>query len=977
MTLVFIGAILLPLTLTLVAGMRIGADRAERNLIDANARALDGVRDSLDELRDRIEDMAGLLANSESVKEGLRQGKGFGFAQAGHEIWEMVQVEAYDAHSNLLAVARIKGLKKGMYASPKDAAFVSRILALESATRFYRTKNGLVMKTGKPVLDYATLEIIGAVVVTLPVNEDLVTLLKERVGAAVGVFWEGEDGETASAVNHSGIWTGIPWARLLDQARSGFTGVTAGGEQAERRYITAYAPLTDQPGEPVGVLATAMDYQGILAGERDAMRLLGISAASALILAILLGVVIAHRFTQPIHRMLGVIRRMTDGDFSERLPLTRADEFGDLAEAFNDMAGRLAEERRSLARSEKRYRALFENATEGVFRSTISGKLIEVNPALARLMGYAGPEELVASVNDIGAQLFVDPDERGRYLDRLRREGVIHNQELLLKRLDGREIWASESSRIISDPGGEDGIIEGFVVDVTERKKAEALERTAIEAQAANKAKSEFLASMSHEIRTPLNVIAGLSEAALAESREDKRRECLETCHDAASHLLDLVNGILDFSRVEAGKLELESSDFVLDEALSRVMRTMRPQAAGKGLRLELVLDPDAPQCLRGDAPRLRQILINLIGNAVKFTEKGGVILTVSRRPGTREDGRVDLAFAVRDTGPGIDPDKLQAVFGQYAQENAAIPRRFGGSGLGLSISRKLAELMGGELQVESGKGRGSVFTFEAPFTPGDPEALRAEAAPLKTAQDAKPLRVLVVEDNSANVKVALSHLERLGHTAAVAGDGAQAIAALRETPFDVVLMDLEMPVMNGFEAVRAIRSGGAGVLDPDLPIVIMTAHALAQTKARCLASGMDGYLTKPVNPRRLGEALVQAVFSPREADEGVILDERLARRELGVEPQDFPAIMDAALGEIGKRSPLLERALAEGDFKGARLQAHSVKGSAAAIGAVRLRHAALRLEQAAQNCDMVMTQRLAESFFSEIDALMQCARAA
>ncbi len=998
MTLVFIGAILLPLTLTLIAGMRIGGDRAERNLVDADFRALDGARGAMDELRGRIEDMAGLLANSESVKQGLKSSMPFEFSQTGHEIWEMAQVEAYDAGARLLASVRISGVRKGAFSSPDDDAFIRRTLGLESVTRYFTTPDGLALKTGRPVVDFATLEIIGAVVVTLPVNEALIDLLERRVGAWTAIGWRTVDGGVAFTGGGAKIWTGLSWPEILGRAGEGVPSepLFLDGEDGDR-YVAAFGPLTDQPGDPQSVVVTAMDYRNILAGERDSIRLLGVSALTALILAILLGVVIAHRFTRPVNRMLDVIQGMTTGDFGERVPEERSDEFGDLARAFNSMAERLEEERESLAYSEKRYRTLFENAIEGVFSSTVSGRLISANPAMARLMGYETPKELLASISDIGGQIYVDPGQRREFLDGLAAQGAVTNRELRVRRKDGREIWVSVSARLAQGgPCGDgDGVIEGFLADVTERRKAESLERAKIEAEAANKAKSEFLASMSHEIRTPLNVIAGLIETALVENREDRRRECLETCNIAATHLLDLVNDILDISRVEAGKLELESRDFDLRETLGKVISAMRLQAAGKGLSLEMTVDPDAPACLRGDAARLRQILINLIGNAVKFTGKGRVSLSVSRRPAAKSESMADMVFTVSDTGPGIASDKLRAVFEQYAQENAAVPRMFGGSGLGLSISLKLARRMGGDIAAASEPGRGSVFTFTAPFALGDPGRIRrepqgfwmagedegagAERGPAAPEQDrsAKPASILVVEDNAANVKVAMGHLERLGHRAQAAGDGARALDALRERHFDLVLMDLEMPVMDGYETLRAIRSARAGTLDPDIPIVIMTAHALEQTRRRCLLSGADGFLTKPVNLRRLGDAIARVLAGPVEACADAIIDERLARKELGVDPGDFPPIMDAALSEIQKRNALLRETLDSMDFKGIRLQAHSLKGSAAAIGAVRLRRAAQELEQAAQNCDTALTERCADVIFQEMKALSQCAPAA
>lgn len=981
MTLMFIGVIVLPLTITLVAGMRISAQRAERELRQENSRALAEAMDALDDFRERAEGMAELLANSERIKERLRSSTRFDFAESGHIVWDMSQVEVFDRQGRLLARAEVKGVGASAYYTSQQSDIIRKTLRLEGGSEYSATKTDFALKTGMPVLDYATLEVIGAVIVTLPVNMVMVDDLQERVGASVSVFWDSGSG-TAGSVAALKLESPPSWKDILAQAQDTTPdGASVKIIRSGRPYAVAYAILPDRRGNPAGVIETSMDYQRVLSGERDAIRLLVVSAAAALALAILLGFFTAMRFTGPIHRLLRAIREISGGDLGRRLDVDRRDEFGELAVEFNEMAGRLERERRSLAASEEKYRTLFENSIEGIFRSTLSGRLVSANPALAHMLGYEDPETLVRAITDIGQELFVDPEARRKYVERLRCDGYAMDEELMLKRRDGTEIWVSERARIAP---GESEYIEGTLVDVTERKRALAMERAKIEAEAANRAKSEFLAAMSHEIRTPLNVIAGMVEAALYEDNPEKRREYLDTCQEAASHLLDLINDVLDFSRIEAGKFDLEREDIDLWETLDRVRRAMRGQAESKGLPFELIVAEDVPQFLYADAARLRQILINLSGNAIKFTESGRVRLSVFRPNAEEMDGMFRLSFSVTDTGIGIGNDKLHAVFDQYAQADASIPRLFGGSGLGLAISLRLARLMGGDITAASEEGRGSVFTFEAPFMPGDSvRATARERASRAVDAPGRALRVLVVEDNPANYQVARLHLERLGHQATLAQNGLEALEAMRRSRFDLILMDLEMPVMGGLEAVRAIRSGRAGVLDPDLPIVIMTAHAMVETRKRCLASGMDGFLTKPVNLKRLTTVIAKAMFAAKDDSafrdtpfaEGQtpILDERAARMELGVSSDDFPMIMDAALGEIDRRAKLMDAAIQAGDFKDAVMHAHTVKGSAAAIGAYRLSRASLELEKAAKDRDAGETGRLFAAFLREWDDLLQC----
>lgn len=981
MTLMFIGVIVLPLTITLVVSMRISAQRAERELRQTNSHALAEARDVLDEFRERAGVMAELLANSESVKERLRSMRRFDFSESGHEVWNMAQVEVFDRQGRLLARAEIKGVDAAVYHTPEGHEIIRKTLKLELGPEYSGTETGFALKTGMPVLDYATLEVIGAVIVTLPFNMAMIEDLQARVGASVSIFWDAGK-KAAGSIAALALETPPSWKDILAKAQSGRP---AGDSETIMRngrpHAAAYAPLLDRRGNPAGVIETSMDYQRVLAGERDSMRLLVVSAAASLALAIVLGFFTAMRFTRPIHRLLRAIRELSGGELGRRLEADRGDEFGELAAEFNEMAGRLEQERRFLAASEEKYRTLFENSIEGIFRSTLSGRLLSVNPALAHMFGYENPEAFVRAIDDIGRELYVDREERRKYVERLLRDGYVMDEELMLKRRDGTEIWVSERARLAP---GEPDCIEGTLVDVTERRRAMTMERAKIEAEAANRAKSEFLAAMSHEIRTPLNVIAGMVEAALYEDQPEKRRERLETCQDAASHLLDLINDVLDFSRIEAGKFDLECEDIDLWATLDRVSRTMRGQAESKGLAFDLVVAEDVPRFLYADAARLRQILINLSGNAIKFTERGRVRLSVSRQNGEMADGMFRLAFAVTDTGIGIGKDKLHAVFDQYAQADASIPRLFGGSGLGLAISLRLVQLMDGDITAASEEGKGSVFTFVAPFKPGDAgRAMAGEETGRMLDEPGRPLRVLVVEDNPANFQVARLHLERLGHEATLAQNGLEALEALRRSRFNLVLMDLEMPEMGGLEAVRAIRSGRAGVLDPDLPIVVMTAHAMAETRKRCLASGMDGFLTKPVNLKRLTAVIARAMSDSKDCtisrdaplcdDRTPILDERAARKELGVSPDDFPMIMDAALGEIERRAKLMDTAIRAGDLKDAVMHAHTVKSSAATIGAYRLSRASLKLEKAAANRDAGEIARCFAVFQRERGDLLQC----
>ena len=386
----------------------------------------------------------------------------------------------------------------------------------------------------------------------------------------------------------------------------------------------------------------------------------------------------------------------------------------------------------------------------------------------------------------------------------------------------------------------------------------EALSRATAEAQQASAAKARFLAHMSHEIRTPMNAILGMNRLALGTDLTPHQRGYLEKVEASSRHLLAIVDDVLDVSKIEAGKVVLESDDLVLERVLEDVTTLAGGACADKGLRLRVEVAADVPGAVRGDALRLRQVLVNLVTNAVKFTERGGV--TVSVATTAVPDGRVGLRFAVRDTGIGLDASQRRRLFHAFAQADPTIARRFGGTGLGLSICKSLVELMGGEIGVESRPGAGSTFWFTAAFEPAgsgaEPPAPEPVAFP---ALDASA-RILLVEDHRLNQEVAIGLLEELGLRATVVGDGRAALDALASRPIDLVLMDVQMPVMDGLTATRRLRADP--VLRP-VPVIAMTAGALAEDREACLAAGMNDVVTKPIDPDDLRRALARWLPTP------------------------------------------------------------------------------------------------------------------
>jgi PAS domain S-box-containing protein len=762
--------------------------------------------------------------------------------------------------------------------------------------------------------------------------------------------------------------------------------------------------------------------------------------------------------------------------------------------------------------AQEQYRTIFENANEGIFRSSISGNLLMANPALASIFGYGSPERMIADLPELG-RLYLNPEQRHEFIKAVVTEGSVVGYEIKMLRQDGSVLHAEINAHVIKNEKGEPKYLEGILSDITGRKKAEEMRLARDSAEAANQAKSEFLANMSHEIRTPMNGIIGMTGLLLDSQLTVTQRDYAETIQTSAESLLTIINDILDFSKIEAGKLDLEKLEIDLRHTLEDVYDLLIFRARQKNLDFTITIAPDTPSLLVGDPGRLRQIILNLADNAIKFTNQGKVIVEVGLK--AEDASQATLIFTVTDTGVGIPADQSSRLFEPFNQADTSSTRKFGGTGLGLSISKRLAEIMGGEIGLESTPGGGSRFWFtvkldqrqpgeadapksrelsrghdcrilivdenekdrdhlaklfrawgyrkvetmsgatgtvleklhqtagqEEPFQivffdqggsgfdahtvaaairadetlqdprlvimtapesqviaggsgergfdsylpkPLDEESLRDCLRTLshnrrekliapKNSSGRQPLSdarrrrasILLVEDNPINQKVSIAILTRLGCHTQLAANGREALEALRSDTFDLVLMDCEMPEMDGFEATRQIRLREEHQATQSKAIIIaMTAHAMAGSREKCLAAGMDDFISKPVAPEKLAEILQKwldgatnltpPVFSPPKPPttagatnlpeiakimlERLNGDRTLAGRIIKIFLDDTPVKLTA-----------IRKALNAEQAEAARQLAHALSGSSAILGAQAMQLMMRELEQHCQD---------------------------
>ena len=613
-----------------------------------------------------------------------------------------------------------------------------------------------------------------------------------------------------------------------------------------------------------------------------------------------------------------------------------------------------------IAADRNQYRSLVQAAPETIFSLAVEdGSFSFINPAFERMTGWP-PEEWIG-------RPFIDlshPDDRPLAIASIHQLIVGEDPPPFELRIRTRS-GAVRSTEFVVTPyrdGDRMALILGLARDVTDRKRVEMDLRAAKEAaESASQAKSEFLANMSHEIRTPMNGLIGMTGLLLDTPVDPQQEEYVETIRSSGETLLTLINDILDFSKIESGRLELEHQPFELRRSITDSLDLVAGRAQEKDIQLNYHVAEDCPEVVVGDVTRLRQIIVNLLSNSVKFTERGEVRVDITSQ--RTDPGCFELLVAVRDSGVGISPDRIESIFESFSQADASTTRKFGGTGLGLAISKHLAELMGGRIWVDSAVGQGSTFYVTVPVRSPDEtsDQLRPRRPAIRRSTENKPLlarrlplRILVADDNVINQKVARLLLENLGYRSDLAANGLEVLEALKRQRYDIVLMDVQMPELDGLETTRRICRDWS---ERDRPrIIAVTAGAMRGDREKCLEAGMDDYISKPVQAEEL-ESVLERVGGLAPADRTSALqlvpsdprDEALSEIEAtGVDlqviqslhrlrPRMLQELVDNFLNTAGHRVARILRAVDKADDQTLQGVAHSLKGSSGTLGAVRM----------------------------------------
>ncbi len=616
--------------------------------------------------------------------------------------------------------------------------------------------------------------------------------------------------------------------------------------------------------------------------------------------------------------------------------------------------------KQELQQSEKLYYRLFEESRDAIYISGVRGDLQEVNQASLELFGY-DREEMIG-MNAL--RLYYDAEDRRKFTETIQRDGSVSNYEVNLVTKEGEVINCVLSSSTRRNANMEIIGYHGIIRDITEQKRTSELIKAKELAEKSASMKERFLANMSHEIRTPMNAVIGMTNLLQDTGITHAQKKYVDGIKGASEHLLVIINDILDFSKIEAGRLEIETIEFDVLDVLKSVIQTFKFKAAEKSLDLRLIAEDGLPTAVVGDPTRLLQILMNLVSNAIKFTKKGSI--TIHARLFNEDSNKATLAFSVTDTGMGIPEDKIDTVFSSFEQVSRSTTRLFGGTGLGLTITKKLIEMQGGSISVKSKVGEGTSFIFVLKFPKGSKLLNRQNKRKDVVIRPLGKITILLVEDNELNQVVAVDTLKKWGKSVRVdiANHGAEALDLIKKNSYDIVLMDVQMPVMNGYDATKAIRNE-LGL--HKLPILAMTAYATTGEAEKTIIAGMDDYISKPFDPKKLFQKIVQLskhqfpddnttsvakapISTEKNGVDTKVTDLQYLTETTGDDPELMAKMIEIMLRETPEEIKKMEELYSEKKWDRLRAVAHKFKSAVTYMGLNEMKEVVKDIQTNAQN---------------------------
>lgn len=907
----FVLVAILPLCLLTAAGLGISLHQAGQALSIEGKESISKVQVSLARSTRRLEDLAQLVAHFTILQEKRSSAEIEQLLQLRQDFWSESFIEIFDEKAHLRARSVTIDSQQAAWFSSEGCNFIHLGLLGKRFSGLDDCGGGLVIRALSPIINSQSGKISGVVVASVPLNRATLNKMKEQLHADISLHLPNRNlVSTLQTADYLPLER--DWLPHFARYENTIQPVQYTGQVENSSHVITLKTLNSMHGKNIAVISTAISEAPLAESVLSAMRMLGATLVVAVLLATVLAFWTADRFTRPVNRLVEALSSMSRGNLAVRVPDANLQEINELTHSFNVMVAQLSTERtrvlnalhereesaQSLAKANSKletaykqmqatredYRKIFTDSVQGIYRKRMDGAILKANPAMARLLGYASYQELRQASYNNNFTLFADAEEHKALQKILWERRSIVDHETKFLHTNGTAIPVSLSARFIFSAEGEPLYIEASVIDITERECRYEAERKREAAEAASEAKSQFLARMSHEVRTPLNAIMGMADLLWESKLSQEQRYYVDIFKKSGETLLELVNDVLDYSRAEAGKLQIHAENFALRPTVQRATEIHSLNASHKQLRLSIEIADDVPDALIGDSLRIRQIVSNLVNNAIKFTPKGFVHVAVERL--SSEDASamyknadnqaqhtddydeteklllqsanaLPIRICVSDSGIGIEDSVQTRLFESFTQADASITRQYGGTGLGLAIVKSIAQLMHGSVSLKSVVGEGTNISVDILLHA--PKELPQEKVIEKETQENAPnsaLRLLLAEDNANNRLLFSMYLKGSPHSVRLAENGEMALEQFQHGNFDVVFMDLEMPVMDGYEATKRIREWEQENGRHHTPIIALTAHVQANFKERCLQEGFDKYLTKPFRKQEFLDTL-------------------------------------------------------------------------------------------------------------------------